>query len=136
MRILKKKLIEHKRKAEITQNKNYYVGAITLDKKGNILSIGFNNYLKTHPYQKMLSEKHFKEDKVFLHAEISALIKCNSTPYALIVARIGKTESTFRIAKPCCICQAAIKLSSIKKVYFTNDQGELVLLNLSELKSE
>jgi len=135
LRILSKRLIEHKRSVEDLQNKNYFVGAIILDKQGNIISTGFNNFTKTHPYQKELSDKvettTNKTHQIFLHAEISALVKCHKKAYSIIVARIGKDENVYRLAKPCPICQQAIKEAEIKNVFFTNCKGELVLLDIS-----
>ena len=139
LRILTKRLIEHKRQVENEQNKNYFVGAILLDRRGNIISSGTNSFCKTHPYQKKLSEKvviKHKREQIYLHAEISALVKCNTTPYTIIVARIGKNESVYRLAKPCPICQEAIKQAQIKKVYYTNNNGDLVLFNDSDIYQE
>lgn len=135
LRILTKRLVEHKRQVEDEQNKNYFVGAIILDRKGNILSYGTNSFCKTHPYQKKLSERVSitnKREQIYLHAEISALVKCNSQAHTIIVARIGKNESIYRLAKPCPLCQEAIRQAQIKKIYYTNNKGDLVLFNNSE----
>ena len=52
------------------------VAAIITDKRGNILSEGINSYEKTHPLQAQLASKFKKHShRVFLHAEISALIR-------------------------------------------------------------
>lgn len=131
LRFLHKKLIKHKKEVWHKQNKKYFVGAVILDRKGNPVSIGFNSYTKTHPYQKLLSDTvkmDEREMQFYLHAEINALIKCNCVPHTLIVARIGVEDKILRLAKPCPLCQKAIRQSSLKKVCYTNDNNELVLL--------
>ncbi len=131
--VLAKKLKLHKNMEKDTQNKNYFVGAIALDSKGTPICVGFNSFTKSHPYQKKLSERIpiiNKREQIYLHAEISTLIKCKGEADTLIVARIGMNENIFRLARPCPICQEAIKQAGVKKVYFTNNEGELVLMAL------
>lgn len=130
--ILAKKLKKHKDEVKDKQNKNYYVGAITLDKKNNPLAVGFNSYTKTHPYQKELAEKvaiEEKKEQAYLHAEISALLKSAGKAQSIIVARIGNDESEYKLAKPCPVCQEAIKQAGIETVFYTNNGLDLVLLN-------
>jgi len=137
LRLLHKKLVHHKE--EIVQSKKFFIGALILDRKGNVVSIGNNNYIKSHPYQKRLSQKikiKDKENQIYLHAEISALVKCNTIPHIMIIARIGVDNNIFRLAKPCPLCQEAIKQSGIKKVYYTNDKGELVLFDMNSIISQ
>lgn len=131
LRLLHKKLIQHK--SSIEQTKKFFIGAIILDRKGNVISIGNNSYTKTHPFQKKLSQQvkiKDREHQIYLHAEISALIKCTAVPHTMIIIRIGVDNQIFRLAKPCPLCLEAIRQSKIKHVYYTNDIGELVLLEL------
>ncbi len=131
LRLLHKKLIQHK--SSVEQAKKFFIGAVILDRKGNVVSVGNNSYTKTHPYQKKLSQKirvKDKEHQIYLHAEISALVKCNIKPHTMIIARIGVDNEVFRMAKPCPLCQEALKQSGIKNVFYTNDKGELVLFDL------
>lgn len=89
--------------------------AIIFDKKGKVLSIGYNNYLKTHPYMAKLSAKQGMPQKIFLHAEVSAILKCHdlSKAHKILVTRIGKSGELL-LAKPCKICQSAILAAGIK----------------------
>lgn len=108
----------------------FNLGAIVTDKKGQILSYGFNSYQKTHPKQ-YLYNKGIRDDRIYLHAEIDSLIKCSTMSHAahmLIVARLGK-DGRLHMAKPCAGCMKAIKESHIKYCYYTNDNGELVLID-------
>lgn len=104
------------------------VGTIITDRKGNILSTGFNSYIKTHPRQKKYN-LYINPTKIFLHAEIDSLVKCRGEPHTMIICRIGR-DNQIRLAKPCKGCYNAIKDVQVKKVYFTNNFGELTLLNL------
>lgn len=105
----------------------YNVGACIIDKKGQILSFGTNSYSKTHPI--MVKNPYYKEEQIFVHAEVQAIMNCkNPNPYMMIVCRLDRSE-TIRIAKPCIGCYSLIKKSKLKKVYFTNMEGELSLLN-------
>lgn len=124
-RLVKK--IQEKHQHHVEQ---YHLGAIILDRRGNILSTGFNSSQKTHPKQ-LLYNKYKNNARIYLHAEIDALVKCKAKPYVMIIARINR-KGELRIAKPCDGCIEAIRHSDLKKIYFTNNFGELVLLDLNE----
>ena len=91
--------------------------AIIYDKKGNILYIGENSYLKSHPYMAKLSAKEGMPFKIFLHAEVAAILKCRdlSKAYKILVTRVGRSGD-FLLAKPCKICQSAILAAGIKVI--------------------
>lgn len=97
----------------------YRMAAAVLDRKGKILAIGTNSYVKTHTKQFKYANKLGIGHKAFLHAEISALIKVkNGDPYELVVVRVGN-NGELRLAKPCEICEMAIKQAGVKVVRFT-----------------
>lgn len=122
------KVLIRKIKEDFDYSKPYSVGSIICDKKGNILSFGTNSYCKTHPMQKQFNMK-ISEHKLFLHSEIDALVKLRSdNAHTMILARVTKT-GMIKISKPCNGCFEAIKENGIKKVYYTNDFGDLVLLD-------
>jgi deoxycytidylate deaminase len=97
------------------------ITAIIYDRKGNILSIGKNSYVKTHPLQYRYAKRNNLEKKIYLHAEIDALAKCKdlNKAYRIVVMRFAKDGSPVN-AKPCPICEDAIKsLTGIKIVEHT-----------------
>lgn len=98
----------------------YRLCAIITDKKGNILSIGHNSYSKTHPRQFYFAKKVGTAHRIFLHAEIDALLKIpyGSIPNSIYIARVGKNKQPL-LAKPCSICQMAIQDARIKNIYYT-----------------
>ena len=89
--------------------------AILKDKKGRVLSIGKNSWVKTHPlqakYAKMVGEPY----KQLLHAEIDSLIKCKdiSKAYRIEVYRFYKDGKPAN-AKPCKICENALNQLGIQ----------------------
>ena len=98
------------------------ITAIIYDKKGRILSIGKNSYVKTHPKQARHACKVGRPDKVFLHAEIDAIIRCKdlSKAHRIFVSRVSR-KGKYVNAKPCPICQDAIREANIRQVEWTCD---------------
>lgn len=94
--------------------------ALCLDKKGRLLSESPNQYEKSHPYQYQCSCIVGNEEAIYLHAEISAIIKCKDRTKIdkLVVVRVGNTGKPL-LAKPCPICQIAIKDCGIVSVEYT-----------------
>jgi tRNA(Arg) A34 adenosine deaminase TadA len=94
--------------------------AIIYDKKGNILSIGKNSYVKTHPLQSYYANKANDTHKKYLHAEIAAIVRLGyaARPYRIVVHRYGSNGEP-RLAKPCAICIGAIKDYGIKRIEHT-----------------
>lgn len=89
------------------------------DRKGNLLSSAVNSYTKTHPIQKYFAEQVGHEAKIYLHAEIHAIIKAGDKQIdKIVITRTGKNNQPLN-AKPCPICQAAIKAYGISKVSYT-----------------
>lgn len=88
---------------------NQNITALIYDKRGNILSIGKNSYVKTHPLQAHYAKRVGLDKKVYLHAEINAIIKCRipEKAYRMVVIRT-MANGTLGCAKPCAICTAAI----------------------------
>jgi tRNA(Arg) A34 adenosine deaminase TadA len=101
-------------------SQRHNITAILYDKRGKILAIGKNNYLKTHPLQAKSAQAVGEAYKIFLHAEIDALVKAKTWDKAhkLVITRFTK-DGKPALAKPCKICQHAIKLAGIKLVEHT-----------------
>jgi tRNA(Arg) A34 adenosine deaminase TadA len=115
-----------KRRGDLQEKDRYYVGAVALDSKGNILSFRTNDYAKTHPKMARFSKKAQIPHKIYLHAEVAAIVATRYPIEALIVARTLK-DGSFAYARPCPICQLAIREAKIKRVYYTDSRGNLVL---------
>ena len=96
------------------------VTATIYDRKGKVLSIGKNSYVKTHTLQGKHARKAGKPDAIYLHAEIHAITKCRdlSKAHRILVTRYGK-DGQPRIAKPCPVCQSAIDETNISIIEWT-----------------
>jgi deoxycytidylate deaminase len=96
------------------------VTAIIYNKKGRVISIGQNSYLKTHPLQAIHAHKVGESHKIYLHAEVSAIAKCRDIQKAhrILVMRYNKQGEPV-MAKPCKICLSAIHSTPIKIIEHT-----------------
>lgn len=103
-----------------TRRQKQSVTAIIYDKRGRVLSIGKNSYVKTHPTQARYAQKAGLPDKQYLHAEIDAIIRCRdlASAHSIFVSRINKAGRT-AMAKPCPVCQTALIEAGIDNVEWT-----------------
>lgn len=99
---------------------HHQVTALIYDRKGRVLSIGQNSYIKTHPLQAKHAKKTGMPEKMFLHAEVHAITRCRdlSKAHKIFVTRYNKNGEPV-LAKPCPVCISAIKASGIKYVEHT-----------------
>jgi deoxycytidylate deaminase len=94
--------------------------AVITDKRGRVLSIGQNSYRKTHPLMAHYANLHKEPHKVFLHAEVAAIVGCPdiSRAHTISVYRTSKGGSPL-LAKPCPLCMSAIAATPIKVINYT-----------------
>lgn len=131
---LQKALLKHKQENPVYSHRSKYaVGALTLDSNGSIISIAFNSYCKTHPYMKELASKTSKKESCYLHAEVAAIIKAKGKAKTLLVTRLT-AKNTVALARPCPICEIALREAEIENVYYTNNDKELILFNWDRLE--
>lgn len=108
-----------------TNTSKYKLGAVITDKRGRIVSYGQNSYIQTHPMQAHYGRLTGNPESVFLHAEMSALVKSKGKGYTIYVARVTKNGHSAS-SKPCVICMAAIKEAGLSKVVYYDHNGEEV----------
>lgn len=96
------------------------ITAIIYDKRGNVLSVGKNSYIKTHPLQKKHSLALGDDHKFFLHAEIHAITRCRDLTRAhrIVVTRV-LADGSYGLAAPCKICQSALREAGIRNIEHT-----------------
>lgn len=96
------------------------VTAFVYDRKGNLLSVGRNSYVKTHPLQAKAAKAVGQEQRIYLHAEIHALVQIKNwdDAYKIHVVRLG-SKGVPRNAAPCEICNHVIKQTGIKRIEHT-----------------
>jgi deoxycytidylate deaminase len=112
-----------------TKNGKSHHGAL-IYKKGKILSIGVNNYLKRHNSNRFGQYADHKgyttEYKACRHAEISAIIRHGEEDLSdceMLVVRIDNKDNP-SLSKCCINCARVLKGLNIKKVFYSNEQGE------------
>jgi tRNA(Arg) A34 adenosine deaminase TadA len=110
------------------------------DRRGKPISVGTNRYDKTHPRQAILSRKAHRKgltengEQIYLHAEMSALVKCRKEPYSMLVVRVDRNGNLSN-CKPCPICQMAIEEAGIEfsNVYYTTGGSDCPVMSLEDL---
>lgn len=91
---------------------NFKIGAV-VTRGSEILGIGFNDIVKTHPKSKTYGQH--------IHAEMSAIMDVRNRDdlrgATIYVARMSKRPL---LAKPCKYCQALINEAGIRTVVYTD----------------
>jgi deoxycytidylate deaminase len=99
--------------------KHVHITATIYNKRGKIISKGVNSYVKTHPKQAKAAKAVGDPERIYLHAEIDALIACRfEIPYKIKIERYD-IKGNPKNAKPCPICELAIKKAGIRFVEYT-----------------
>ena len=106
-----------------------YVGSVVVQ-KNKVIGTGANR-VKTHPLQK----KYGGAAKQYLHAEIDAIIESlhkvkDLSKSTIYVIRRRRVDGVFSMALPCPSCMMAIKEAGIKKIVFSNWNGEIEKINI------
>lgn len=100
--------------------KRYILTAVIYDKRGRILSVGKNSYVKTHTLMARAAAEVGLPDKQFIHAEFDAIMKCRdiSKAHRIFVTRTDE-KGTYGNAQPCPVCESLIRKAGIKIVEHT-----------------
>ena len=106
----------------ILSRKKYLIKATTFDKRGVPIATGINDYKKSSPIMKQLAARVGLHDKIYLHAEVLAILRSGDRKISSIYIERYNTDGSPALAKPCPVCQEAIKLWGIKNVFYT--EGE------------
>ena len=98
----------------------HVITAIIYDRRGKVLSIGKNSYVKTHPLQAAHARKVGQPEKQYLHAEIHAItrLRHQDRAHRILVTRYNKWGEPM-LAKPCPVCLSAINSIGIRHVEHT-----------------
>ena len=99
--------------------KHFKIIATTYNKRGHVIAVGHNSYLQTHPRQASLAARVGLGEKQYLHAEVQAIIRSRSTQISKIKIERYDAFGNPKNAKPCPICELAIKEAGISFVEYT-----------------
>ena len=104
-------------------SRKYNITAIIKDKHGHIISRASNSYVKTHPMQARLAENVGLEQKIYLHAEVLAILRAGNRIEKAKSMEIYRFDNDGRpkLAKPCPICMELIKTTPITEIIYTKD---------------
>lgn len=99
----------------------YRIGAVLL-KKNKVISTAVNLEKKSHPFQAKIAKKVGMVPKIYLHAEVHALIRARCDVDTIVVARLDK-RGQLKLSRPCACCSFALQEAGITKVYYSTDNG-------------
>lgn len=107
------------RKASQLEPKKQRIYSIITDSHGRILATGTNSYTKSHSLQAYYCELAHQPHKIYIHAELSALVKLKGRKGSKIyIARVNKKNEPVP-SLPCPICKMAILDAGIKEIITT-----------------
>lgn len=99
--------------------KRHKIKATTYDKRGRVLSIAENSYNKTHTLQAQYASKAGVDYRIYLHAEILAIIRAKNKIIHKIKIERYDADGNPRLARPCPVCELAIQEANIKLIEYT-----------------
>ena len=102
-------------------SKRQSLKATIFDKRGKVLSVGENSYHKSHPKQAEFAKIAGREEAIYLHAEIAAIIKLRNKQdkaHRIFIERYSKDGEPL-LAKPCEICTLALEMAGIEIIDYT-----------------
>jgi len=107
-----------------SNGRQYHLAAI-LRRNGKVVKIG-ENTSKTHPrFTRTYADGNISSH---MHAEMNVL-RFSKPGDELEVMRFNKSGD-YVMAKPCTWCMSHILKSGIKRVKYTNEEGDWICLNL------
>lgn len=109
----------HAREKALRNGRVYHLAAI-LRRKGKVVKVGVNSS-KTHPrFTRMYPDGSVASH---MHAEMDAL-RFAQPGDTLEVMRFKKCGHEYAMAKPCPYCMKHIRESGIRRIRYTNPEGE------------
>ncbi len=112
----------------------YTIVAHCYDKRGILISSATNNYDKSHPLQKYFAERVGHNEKIYLHAEIAAILRAKDKQiHRICIYRYGANGEAL-LAKPCPVCIEAIRAFNIPTITWSTKEG-MVTCSLDSLNT-
>lgn len=97
----------------------HVITATVYDKRGRVLSTAQNSYVKTHPLMADAARKVGQPERIYLHAEVAALVRCDwSKAHSMFISRYDKSGNP-QTAAPCKCCQHVLLRAGVKNVFHT-----------------
>ena len=70
------------------------------------------------------------QEMIYQHAEVAALLRAGDKKVHRILVQRFDSQGNPKLAKPCLICQEAIKLWGVQVLEYTQEAPELMRVNL------
>jgi len=104
--------------------KRYQLFSTCFDRKGNVIGHGVNDYKRSHPLMKKFAlEAGESEEKVFIHAELAAVLSAGrKSIYKILIQRFDSNGDPV-LAKPCPTCQCMLRAFGVKYMQYTTENG-------------
>ncbi len=100
------------------------VGAVLMS-KNKVITTATNHDCKSHPLQAKWAERVGLSEKIYLHAEMSAMIKARDDADKIVVVRLGGFSGhELRQSRPCPICEAYLKHSGVNHIYYSTGNNK------------
>jgi deoxycytidylate deaminase len=101
-------------------SRKHDITALIYNKRGRLVSMGKNDYARTHPLQARCACAVGEPHRIFIHAEIAALVRLKdwTQAHSIHVARYTR-DGQPADARPCKACSHALQLAGIKNISFT-----------------
>lgn len=113
------------REAALKNGGPFHIAAFTRSRKG---LIGVNNERRL---TSQFTKRYPNSDRTYheIHAEVALLLRLREVPESIQVVRFFK-DGTPTMARPCVHCQNFLRLKGVKRIRYTNWQGEWEWLTL------
>lgn len=110
--------------------KRYVIIASSYDKRGRLIYSCTNSYTDSSSLQRYYAIKAGHPERKFNHAEVRCLeisiLKMKQKVDKLLVVRMD-SNGNYKDARPCEVCQLALKDFGIRTVLYSTEQGVIKL---------
>lgn len=121
-------IIDHLKKVSLNSDISYRHSA-ALFKRNKLVAVGYNKSIK----QMNISNNNSSQFKITVHAEVDALYQASKKQdlrgIDIIIIRtkhLCNGQITLRNSRPCTDCIDKMTKIGIRKVYYSNSEGEIV----------
>ena len=107
----------------MSARKKFHLTATTFCSKGRVIAHGTNDYKKSHPLMSNLANKVGTPERIFLHAEVQALLKSKDKLVDTLIVQRYDSKGEMTLARPCPVCMEALKIYGVNKIKYTTRNG-------------
>ena len=107
----------------MSSRKKFQLTATTFCSKGRVIAHGENNYKKSHPLMSSLATRVGTPERIFLHAEVQALLRSKDKLVETIIVQRYNSKGEMTLARPCSVCMEALKIYGVSKIKYTTKDG-------------